>query len=107
MDEETRLIVIIFLMALVTFIPRVVPLQIHQKHWPKWLKNSLEFLPVAIVASITVPNIITNSYEFYFITAEFIASIFAIIIAFYSKNLIITILAALLIFFILEKYLII
>jgi len=107
MAEEKRLVIIILLMAVVTYIPRVLPLQIDQKYWPKWIKSSLEFLPVAIVASITIPNVLINGYASQFLTPEFITTIFAIGIASYSKNLIITVLSSLLFFFIAENYLLV
>ena len=105
MVEEKGLIVIIVLMAIVTYIPRALPLQIEQKHWPKWIKSSLEFLPVAIVASITMPNIIINGYNTQFLNPEFITTLFAIIVAYVSKNLIITVLLSLLFFVIAKHYL--
>ncbi len=105
MVEEKSLILIILLMAVVTYIPRVLPLQIEQKHWPKWIKTSLEFLPVAIVASITIPNILIDGYTSHFLSSEFITTIFAIFVAYFSKNLLITVSLSLLFFFIAENYL--
>ena len=105
MAEEKSLIIILLLMAVVTYIPRVLPLYIEQKHWPKWIKTSLEFLPVAIVASVTIPNILINGYESQFLSSEFITTIFAVIVAYFSKNLIITVLSSLLFFFIVKNYL--
>ncbi len=107
MAEETRLIIIILLMTIVTYIPRVLPLQINNKYYPKWIKANLEFLPVAIVASITIPNVLINGYESQFLTPEFITTIFAVIVAYYSKNLIITILSSLLFFFVVKNYLLV
>ena len=107
MVEETRLIIIILLMAVVTYIPRALPLQINQKYWPKWIKISLEFLPIAIVASITIPNVLISGYKSQFLTAEFITTVFAIIVAYYSRNLIITVLLSLLFFFAAENYLLV
>lgn len=104
MAEEKDLILIVILMAVVTYIPRVLPLQIDQKHIPQWIKNSLEFLPVAIVSAITLPIILVDGYNTSFISAEFITTIFALVVAYFSKNLIITIFLALVCFFILENY---
>ena len=107
MAEKEKLIVIILLMALVTYIPRVLPLRINQKYFPAWLQASLEFLPVAIVASITMPGILIESYSSLFLNAEFSATIFAVIIAYFSRNLIITVLSSLVFLFIIQEYLLI
>lgn len=105
MAEEKRLIIIILLMAAVTYVPRVLPLRIDQKYWPKWIKTSLEFLPVAIVASITIPNVLINSYTSRLLNSELLTTILAIVVAYYSKNLIVTVLSSLVFFFIAENYL--
>ena len=71
MAEEKDLIIIIFLMMVVTVIPRIFPLLIDNNKWPKWIKESLEFLPVAIVTSVVIPGIIFNSFSNYFSIAVF------------------------------------
>lgn len=104
MAEEKDLIIIIFLMMLVTVIPRVLPLLIDNNKWPKWIEESLEFLPVAIVTSVVVPGIIFNSFSSYFITTEFITSILTIIFILISRNLIVTVILALITYYILDTY---
>jgi branched-subunit amino acid transport protein len=86
-------------MALVTYIPRVLPMLIHSKHYPLWLKDSLEFLPVAIISAVVMPDIISKGYGNLFIDAEFITTILVIIIAIISRNLIITVVLALIILY--------
>ena len=46
-QNEANLLISVLLMALVTFLPRVIPLQVDIK-WPKWVRVMIEYLPVAI-----------------------------------------------------------
>jgi len=105
MAKEEDLILIIFLMMLVTIVPRALPMLIKNNVWPLWVKESLEFLPVSIIASIVIPSIIFNNYGHYFLTAEFITTLITIIIAILTRNLISTVIIALIIFITLNKYL--
>ncbi len=105
MASEKILVITAILMMIVTIIPRVFPMFIDSKHIPKILKEALEFLPVSIVASIVVPPLILNNYNAYFLTPEAITALFATAITIYRKNLILTVVSSLMIFFILKKYL--
>lgn len=98
MDEKEILVFIIILMTIVTYFPRALPLQIDGKYLPNWIKESLEFLPVTIIATITVPNIILKSYNNLFLTVDSLTSIVAIIVAYYTKNLMITVFISLIFF---------
>ena len=95
MANEKELITIIFLMMLVTIIPRVFPLLLKTTIWPQWFKESLEFLPVAIVSTLVIPNIVYNGYNHNFHDINFYTTIIAIIVAYISKNLIITVISSL------------
>ena len=95
MATEKTLILIIILMMIVTIIPRIMPLFIKLNTWPQWFKDSLEFLPVAIVASLVIPNIIATSYEYNFYDVEFFTTIITILAAIFTRNLMITIIIAL------------
>lgn len=104
MAEKEALILIVVLMTVVTYLPRVIPLQINVKHWPNWIQVSLEFLPVTIVSAITIPSVLLNSYSSYFLTAEFFATIFAAAVASYSKNLMVTVLSSLAFYVVIDQY---
>ncbi len=93
MAEEKIFIITIFLMMLVTYIPRVMPLHVKSKHWPSWLRDSVEFLPVALVGAIVIPGLIINGNAIDLVTPKFIAFIPTIIVAYYTKNLIFAVLA--------------
>ncbi len=93
MDKnQITLLVTIILMMLVTYIPRAVPMQISSHHWSKWVKDLIEYLPVAIVGAITIPNLFIKNQSITGISAELLAGVITLICAYYSKNLIITVL---------------
>jgi branched-subunit amino acid transport protein len=105
MAEEKTLIIAILLASILTYLIRALPLQISTKNWPEWIKSSLEFLPVAIISAVIIPSIVIDGYKSNFTNAEFITTIFAIIVAIYSKSLIITILLSLLFLMLVDNYL--
>lgn len=104
MAEEKDIALIIFLSMIVTIIPRIFPMLINSDNWSKWVKESLEFLPIAIVSSVVFPSIILNNYSSYFLSTEFITVIATIIIALLSKNLFITVIVSLFIYYLLDNY---
>jgi hypothetical protein len=54
MPDQTFLILVVALMMAVTFLPRALPLQVNTEHWPPFVARALEYLPVAIVAAISL-----------------------------------------------------
>lgn len=92
-------------MALVTFLPRAIPLQVDGHHWPKWLKNIIEYLPVAVVGAITIPPLLIKDQIFIGISAALLAGIISIVTACLSKNLIITVLVGTVSFVFLDGFL--
>lgn len=104
MIDQTTLIWLILGSAIVTYLPRALPLQIDTQRLPSWAKLSLEFLPASIVAAITLSPILLESYTNYFISAEFIAAVFTIALAIYSRNILITIFVSLLFFLLIDHY---
>lgn len=91
MLEEKTLLIMIVGMAVVTYLPRVLPLHISSKHWPNWLKNCIEYLAVALIAAITIPTLFVKEQDINFYNPEFIAFIPTIIVAYFTRNLIATV----------------
>lgn len=104
MIEQNTLLLLILGCAVVTYLARALPLQIDTKRLPNWAKLSLEFLPASIIAAITLSPILLDSYINYFISAEFIAAIFTISLAIYSKNILITLFLSLLFYLLINHY---
>lgn len=78
-------------MAVVTYLPRVLPLHISSKHWANGLKSCIEYLPVALIAAITIPTLFVKEQNTNFLNPEFIAFIPTIIVAYFTRNLIMTV----------------
>ncbi|MEO0442330.1 MAG: AzlD domain-containing protein [Pseudomonadota bacterium] len=103
-QDQIFFLITIVLMALVTFLPRAIPLQVDADYWPKWLKNIIEYLPVAIVGAITVPALIIKDQAFTGLSAELISGIIAIATAYLSRNLIVTVVVGTSAFVILDSF---
>lgn len=78
-------------MAVVTYLPRVLPLHVSSKHWPAWLKSCLEYLPVALIGVITVPAMMVTDQVIDLNNPELLAFIPTVIVAYISRNLILSV----------------
>jgi branched-subunit amino acid transport protein len=107
MAEEKIFIIAIFLMMLVTYIPRVMPLHVKSRHWPSWLRDSVEFLPVALVGAIVIPGLMIDGGTIDLITPKFAAFIPTILVAYYTKNLIYAVLAGTITFILIERFMVV
>jgi len=86
---------LLFLMALVTFIPRYMPFVIlSRRRIPEVMKTWLSYVPVAVLSSLLAPAIFApaGTLSFSLTANPFLwASIPLFIIAYYTKNLFITV----------------
>lgn len=89
--DTTYLILVIALMALVTYLPRAFPMQLNANNWPKWLHQVIEFLPVAIIAAITVPSLVVHEKTLTFFNAQLFAAIPTLVCAYYTRNLMLSV----------------
>lgn len=87
MAEQTFLILLTALMMAVTLLPRALPLQINTDHWPDFVGRALEYLPVAIVAAITLTPLLLKNQQLQLDRPEFLAAIPTLLCAYFSKNL--------------------
>ena len=98
MDEKT-LIVVIFGMAVVTYLPRVLPLIVLSgKQLPDWLISWLQLIPMAVLAAMLLPAILVHdgSVNAGIENLFFWASVPVFIAAILTKNLFISVLTGLL-----------
>lgn len=89
--------VLIFLMALVTFIPRVIPiLLLSRRNLPRTVEIWLSYVPVAVLAALLAPALFAPAGEFNLslnLNPAFWVSIPVFVIAFLTRNLFITVLS--------------
>lgn len=92
-------VICIIIMAVVTYIPRALPLAFFNKKIEnKFIKSFLFYVPYAVLSAMTFPFIL------YFVDEMWIAAVgtaVALILAFFKQKLIIVALAAVLVVFIL------
>jgi len=88
MPEEIRLIVIVLAMAAVTYLPRALPLHVNASNWPQWFRDSIEYLPVSIVAAIVVPSLLPNEgHGLLAGYSDLLAAVPTALCAYFTRNL--------------------
>ncbi|WP_260962809.1 AzlD domain-containing protein [Pseudomonas citri] len=87
MPDQTFLILVVALMMAVTFLPRALPLQVNTEHWPPFVARALEYLPVAIVAAISLPPLLIKDQQIQLDRPESYAAIATLLCAYFSRNL--------------------
>lgn len=83
----------ILLMALVTYIPRMLPLILLAKYTlPEWFKTWLTFVPTAIFGALVFPDVFLNqgSLDISFNNLSFWSTVFIVPIALKTKSLALT-----------------
>ncbi len=88
---------LILFMSIVTFLPRVIPvLLLSRRSLPEPLERWLSYVPVAVLAALLAPSLFAPSGELNLAFSEnpaFWVSIPVFVIAFFTRNLFITVLA--------------
>ncbi len=93
----SELVLLIFLMTVVTFIPRVVPiLLLSRRTMPEPVERWLSYVPVAVLAALLAPALVAPAGEVnlaFTVNPAFWVSIPVFAIAFLTRNLFITVLS--------------
>jgi branched-subunit amino acid transport protein len=96
-----KLLLIIFIMAAVTYIPRVIPLVIFRKKIKnKFVQSFLLYIPYGILAAMTFPSILYSTQN---IVSAICACVVALILAYKNLGLLPVALGATATVFIVEK----
>lgn len=89
-----ELIILIFGMAVVTYLPRFLPMYLLTRlEVPKLFILWLRYIPVAVLAALIVPGITTVERQVHLAwgNAYFLASIVAFLVAWRSKSMMLTV----------------
>lgn len=80
-------------MGLVTYGVRVLPFTfLREEMLPNWVRRGLNYVPVAVLSAIIAPEYLPSSdWGHITIDAHLVAGIAAILVAWFSKNTILTI----------------
>jgi len=97
----------IFGMGMVTYLPRWLPLIfLSRRQLPEWLVDWLDFIPVAILSALLAPLLLTSGADPHldFARAELIAAVPTFGVAYLTRSLGATVLAGMLIFWLIGLY---
>lgn len=89
MPEEKYLITAIALMMVITYLTRAAPLLVRMEKTPKLFNDVIDYLPVAIIASITIPGLLISQQGGLMpINADMLSAIPVAIVAWLTRSLI-------------------
>ncbi|HEK1010265.1 TPA: AzlD domain-containing protein [Pseudomonas putida] len=89
MPEEKYLIAAVALMMAITYLTRATPLLFRMERTPKVFNDVIEYLPVAIIASINVPALLmAKDGTLLAINADMLAAIPVALVAYFTRSLI-------------------
>lgn len=89
MPEEKYLIAAVALMMAITYLTRATPLLFRMERTPKVFNDVIEYMPVAIIASITVPALLmAKDGTLLAINADMLAAIPVALVAYFTRSLI-------------------
>ncbi|MBB6449178.1 branched-subunit amino acid transport protein [Geomicrobium halophilum] len=95
------LIMIIIGMAIVTYIPRVLPVFLMERiHFPRWVKKWLHAIPYAALGALIIPGIFTVEPGAPFAGA--IGGMVAVLIAYFKGHIMVVIIAAIVTVYLLQ-----
>lgn len=99
--SDIKLLCIIFTMALVTYIPRVLPLAIFRKKIKnKFIKSFLLYIPYGVLAAMIFPDILYSTSS---LISAICGMIIALLLAYKNLGLLPVALGATAVVFIIEK----
>lgn len=91
-------IMAVLLMALVTYLPRVLPISIFRKEMKsKYIKSFLQYVPYAVLGALTFPDIINSTGNY---KTALSGTVAALILAYMRKSLVIVAIGAILTVFV-------
>lgn len=84
--DMKRVVICVLLMALVTYIPRVLPLTIFRKQIKsRFIRSFLDYTPYAVLGAMTFPDVFTSTGSLYSALA---GTAVALILSYYRKGLV-------------------
>ena len=102
MSTIARYLIVILIMALVTYIPRALPITLFNKQIKsKFVRSFLYYVPYAVLASLTFPAIFTCTSN---MIAAVIGTIVAVLLAYFEQSLVVVALAAVLSIFVMNFF---
>lgn len=99
----TRILLAILVMALVTYLPRMLPLAIFKKKIQnRFIKSFLAYVPYAVLAAMTFPEILYSTSHMISAAAGMLT---ALVLAYFNKGLLTVALSSTAVVFVVEQVL--
>ncbi len=93
-----KALIAVFLMALVTYLPRVLPMAVFRKEITSdYIKSFLYYVPYAVLASLTFPDIFTSTAG---TVTAIVGTLTALLLAYKEKSLVVVAMCSMLAVFI-------
>ena len=90
--STSRILICIALMALVTYIPRVLPVTVFRKPIKsRFIRSFLDYTPYAVLGALTFPEIIYSTGNY---VSALAGTAVAMILGYFRKSLVVVALAA-------------
>lgn len=100
MVDLKRALICVALMALVTYIPRVLPVTVFRKQVKsRFIRSFLDYTPYAVLGALTFPDVFTSTGHLYSAIGGTAAAVF---LGYKGKSLVVVAMAAILAVYVLE-----
>lgn len=101
--EIKRVVICVILMALVTYIPRVVPLTVFRKQIrSRYIRSFLDYTPYAVLGAMTFPDVFTSTGSLYSALA---GTAVALVLSYKRKGLVTVACSAIAVVYLVELFL--
>lgn len=98
--ELRRVLICVALMALVTYIPRVLPVTIFRKQIKsRFIRSFLDYTPYAVLGALTFPDVFTSTGNLYSAVG---GTAVAMVLGYKGKSLVVVAVAAIVTVYVLE-----
>ena len=100
MIDLNRALICVALMALVTYIPRVLPVTIFRKQIKsRFIRSFLDYTPYAVLGALTFPDVFTSTGHMYSAVG---GTLVAVALGYKGKSLVVVAMAAIVTVYLLE-----
>lgn len=102
MPDLKRVLICVALMALVTYVPRVLPVTIFRKQLKsRFIRSFLDYTPYAVLGALTFPDAFTSTGHLYSAVG---GTLVAVALGYKGKSLVVVAMAAIVTVYILELF---
>lgn len=99
----TRVMICVVIMAVVTYIPRVLPLTIFRKQIKsKYIRSFLDYTPYAVLGAMTFPDVFTSTGS---LVSALAGTAAALILSYFRKGLVTVACSAIIVVYLVEMIL--